>query len=158
MRKSVTGTATALQPVGEHEWLDLEQIASVQVSSEDAEYPIEFALALTDGRGKGWRASVPGEQKVTILFDSPTLIHLIHLEFVEQGFERTQEFTLTWSDADRVEHHIGRQQWNFSPSGSTTEVENLRVNLAGVMRLQLTIKPSISGGSAVATLTRLRLA
>ncbi len=158
MRKSVTGTATALQPVGEHEWLDLEQIASVEVSSENSEYPIESALALTGNGDTSWRANVPGEQKVIILFDSPTLIHLIHLQFVEEAIERTQEFTLSWSGADQMSHHIGRQQWNFSPSGSTMEVENLRVNLPGVLRLELTVKPDISGGTAVATLRRLRLA
>ncbi len=158
MRKSVTGTATVLQPVGEHEWLDLEQIASVEVSSENSEFPIESALALTGNSSSGWRANVPGEQKLSILFDNPTLIHLIHLQFVEEAIERTQEFALSWSGADQVSHQIGRQQWNFSPSGSRMEVENLRVNLAGVLRVELTVKPDISGGAALASLQRLRLA
>ena len=158
MRKVVTGTATALQPVGEHEWLDLEQIASVEVSSESSEHPVESALSLMNATGQGWRASVPGEQKVTILFDNPTLIHLIHLQFEEGALERTQEFTLTWTGADQISHPVERQQWNFSPTGSTAEVENFRVNLAGVMRLELVVRPDISGGPAVATLTRLRLA
>ena len=157
MRKSVLGSATALEPVKDYQWLDLEYIARVEVTTEDPLYPIEAALSLKDP-GDGWRAFTSGEQKIRILFDGPTLIHLIHLQFAEPGVPRTQEIELGWSGVDGNMHEIARQQWNFSPSGSTSEVENFRVNLAGVMLLELTIKPDISGGSAIASVARMRLA
>lgn len=157
MRKSVVGSATALDPVEGHEWLDLEYIARVEVTTEEEGFPVEAALNLKDP-ANGWRAATPGEQKIRILFDGPTLLHLIHLQVVESAFERTQEIALRWSGVDGSTQEIARQQWNFSPTGSTKEVENFHVNLAGVMELELTIKPHIGGGSSVASLSRMRFA
>lgn len=155
MRKTVVGTA--LQPVNEYEWLDLEYIARVEVTSEDPEYPIEEALSLKESV-RGWRAASPGEQKIRILFDGPTLVHLVHLQFSEPVLERTQEISLSWQGTDGSPHEIARQQWNFSPGGSTSEVENFRFTLAGARVLELTVKPNISGGAAIASLQRMRLA
>jgi hypothetical protein len=39
----------------ESDWLDLERLALVEVSSEDVGYPIESALI--QGMGLGWRAA-----------------------------------------------------------------------------------------------------
>lgn len=140
------------------EWLDLEYIARVEVTSEDPAFPVEAALKLSESGG-GWRASQPGEQKLTILFDAPTLVHLIHLEFAETSMSRTQEISLHWSGSDAGRHQIVRQQWNFSPTGSTVEAEDFRVDLAGVLQLELSIKPDISGNpSAIASLSQMRLA
>jgi hypothetical protein len=36
------------------------------------------------------------------------------------------------------------QQWNFSPAGSTTEVEDYAVSLQGVSALELAIQPDIT--------------
>ncbi len=157
MRKTVLGNETTLEPVKDYEWLDLEYIAQVEVTTEDPSFPIEAALNLKDP-GKGWKASAPGEQKIRILFDGPTLIHLIHIHISEPSDQRTQEIALSWQGVDGPVREVARQQWNFSPSGSTSEIENFRVNLAGVKVLELTIKPDISGGSAVASIARLRLA
>jgi hypothetical protein len=155
MRKSVTGSASA---VPAREWLDLEFIASVEVSSEAPSHPVEGALQLAEG-ANGWRAAGPGEQKITILFDAPTLVHRIHLEFLETDMARTQEFALHWTGTDANRHEVVRQQWNFSPTGATSQIEDYQVALAGVTRLELTIKPDLSSSSsAVASLERMRLA
>jgi hypothetical protein len=53
---------------------------------------------------------------------------------------------------------IVRQQWNFSPSGSTSEVEDYAVALACVSALELRIVPDTSGGDVRASLAALRLA
>jgi hypothetical protein len=53
----------------EQGWLDLQQMATVEVTSEDASFPIESAFAPKDGAG--WRASRPGEQQIRIIFDEP---------------------------------------------------------------------------------------
>ena len=41
-------------------WMDVDRIASVEVTSEESDYPIESALSL-EGKG-GWRAANPGAQ------------------------------------------------------------------------------------------------
>lgn len=53
---------------------------------------------------------------------------------------------------------IIRQQWNFSPSGSTSEVEEYRTNLDGIAVLELAIQPDLHGGAAKATLAEWRIA
>jgi hypothetical protein len=50
-----------------------------------------------------------------------------------------------------------RQQYHFSPSGATEEIEEYQVELEDVAALELTIIPSLSGGS-YASLAQLRLA
>jgi hypothetical protein len=51
-----------------------------------------------------------------------------------------------------------RQQYTFSPPGTSEQVEEYQVNLAGVTILELHLIPDISGGSAHATLAGLYLA
>jgi hypothetical protein len=50
-----------------------------------------------------------------------------------------------------------RQQWNFSPAGSTTEIEDYAIELNAVSVLELTIRPDLGGREAVATLAAWRL-
>jgi hypothetical protein len=47
-------------------WLDLEQIATVEVTSEDPSFPIEYAFGSNDG--PGWRASEGGDVRRQLLF------------------------------------------------------------------------------------------
>ena len=141
----------------QHKWLDLAEIAEVEVTSEDPKFPIENALLPSEGAG--WRADGPGPQTIRLIFPDPQTVQLIHVEFDEAGIERTQEFQLTWSRRlDQPPAEIRRQQWNFSPNGATHQTEEIRVDLAGVALLELTITPEIGGGPVRATLTRMRLA
>jgi hypothetical protein len=159
MRKRIIGQADrAREPRSEARWLDLERLAEVEVTSEDPSFPIESALAL-QAEGQGWRAAEPGEQLVRIVFDAPTAVHRIRLEFVETKRARTQEFVLRWA-AGRNEpfREIVRQQWTFSPDGSTREIEDYEVDLADLGVLELAIKPEISGGDALASLAAWRVA
>ena len=57
MRKRVTSPASPEPATPDPEWLDLEQIAQVEVTSEDIAYPIESALV--PGEESGWRAALP---------------------------------------------------------------------------------------------------
>jgi hypothetical protein len=159
MRKRIVGVDTGYAPAAsrsEESWLDLDQIASVEVTSEDPNFPIESAFSL-DG-GPGWRASAPGDQQIRIIFDEPVHLRRIRLHFEEAGSERTQEFVLRWSSTVKGPmNDIVRQQWNFSPAGSTTEIEDFNVDLSGVSLLELAIKPDIAGRNAVATLQSMRL-
>ncbi|MEJ2226591.1 MAG: discoidin domain-containing protein [Syntrophobacterales bacterium] len=148
-----------LRDVGadESDWLDLERLALVEVTSEDVGYPIESALI--QGRGLGWRAAQAGVQTIRLRFDEPQKIKRIRLVFHEDEHERTQEFILRWSSDDGQSYReIMRQQYNFNSPGATDEVEDYDVDLDGVTLLELRIVPDISNGNAPASLAQLRLA
>lgn len=141
----------------EADWFDLERIATLEVSSEDPDHPIENALLPTGD--SPWRAAGPGSQTIRILFDEPQRLHRIRVRFVEPAAARTQELVVSWAgDRAKSFREVVRQQWNFSPIGSTEELEDWNVDLADVTALELRIKPDIGGGDAIASLTRLQLA
>jgi hypothetical protein len=157
MRKTITESRNA-RPGDEsgQGWLDVEQIASVEVTSEDPRFPIESAFESKDG--PGWRASQGGEQQIRIVFDQPVSLHRIQLRFHEAASERTQEFTLGWrSGSGGPAREIVRQQWNFSPSGSSTEVEDYVVDLKEVGILELSIRPDLTRREEIATLASWRV-
>src|SRR5881398_2469976 len=157
MRKRITSKPQRESPSANTSWLDLEALARVEVTSEEAAHPIESAL-LTVG-AMGWRAESPGEQTVRLLFDAPQRLRRIRLLFREEKEARTQEFVLRWSPTgDGSSRDIVRQQYHFSPSGATEEIEDYRVELEDVVALEVTIVPNISGGDAYASLAELRLA
>jgi hypothetical protein len=138
-------------------WLALEVLAQVELTSEDAAYPIEAALI--PSVGSGWRAAQAGEQTIRLLFDELQRVRRIQLLFREDQRGRTQEFVLRWSpDGGQSYREIVRQQYNFSPPGVTREFEDYAVELAGVMALELRIVPDISGGDARASVAQLRIA
>jgi hypothetical protein len=137
-------------------WLDLERLAQVELTSEDPAHPIEAALQPGDS---GWRASEPGTQSIRLLFPQPQRVRRIRLRFDEPGAERTQEFSLRWSpDGGRSFRELVRQQYTFSPGGSTSETEELEVDLPAVTALELTIIPDQGHGHAHASLAEWRLA
>lgn len=157
MRKHIIheGVRTGPRP-GPGDWLDLGRLAQVELSSEDADHPIEAALVTDDGAG--WRAARPGRQTIRLVFDQPQRIGRIHLMFEECVRERTQEFVLRWSPGHGTPHDIVRQQYHFSPPGTSRETEDYAVDLDGVAVLELYITPDIGGGDSRASLERLRLA
>jgi hypothetical protein len=136
--------------------LDVANLGTVEITSEDPAYPIEYALQLRDR--KGWRAAEPGLQVIRLVFDQPQTLSRIRLVFEETEIQRTQEFVLRWSaDGGRSFTEIVRQQWNFSPPGTVRETEDYAVKLCGVTVLELRIVPDQAGGNARASLARLRL-
>jgi len=156
MRKTVINPDTINQrPPSQEEWLDLEEIATVEVTSEDPNFPIEAALIAR--KGPGWRAAEPGKQIIRIVLDNPRPLRRIRLEFSETDVERIQEFTLRWSQTGGPFRELVRQQWNFSPQGSTSEVEDYRVQLEKVSVLELTLKPDLTPDTAYATLAAWRV-
>ena len=141
------------------QWLDIEKIAVAEISSEDPRFPIDNALGKTGTAG--WRAAGPGPQRIRLVFDAPQTIRRIQLHFVDRESERSQEFWLLAQVGDEV-REVVRQQWNFSPGGTTEELEDYRVELDGVNALDLRIDPDRSHDPKqsrhVASLERLRLA
>jgi hypothetical protein len=138
-------------------WLHLDAIARIEASSEDTEHPLGHALV--SGQGTEWRASQPGAQLIQVRFHEPRHVRRIRLVIADRDHARTQEFTITWS-SHRGERHrmVVRQQFNFSPFGATTEVEDYQVDLPGTAALQLRIVPDVNGGGAVARLAELLVA
>jgi hypothetical protein len=158
MRKKIitTDQQEILSP--DQDWLNLEAITKIEMTSEDVDYPIEGALI--PGKTPGWRASTPGKQMIILLFPQPQDIKRIRLSFVETRTERTQEYLLRYSsDSGKSSHEILRQQWNFSPEGTTSETEEHHVDLQSVTMLELIIIPDTSGKEEVrASLEKLQLA
>jgi hypothetical protein len=140
----------------EGDWLDLVAIAEVEISSENPEHPIESALV--PGHETGWRAGTPGRQLIRLLFSPPQQVARIQLHFEEKTVARTQEYVLRWSpDRNQPCREIVRQQWNFDPSGATTEFEDYQVNLSAAAVLELIIDPGLDNRLAIASLERLRV-
>lgn len=158
MRKRVITPVVPQEPASlEPEWLDVEELAQVEVTSEDPAQPVESALV--PGEESGWRAALPGEQTIRLVFDRPQRVSRMWLLFIEPDTTRTQEFVLRWSpDGGRSFREILRQQWNFGPPETIREVEDYRVQLDGVTVLELVIVPDKSGGEARASLAQWRLA
>ncbi len=157
MRKRIIGSDLKQNAGSDREWLDIEKLAVVEVSSEDDAFPIESALL--PGEVSGWRASGPGKQMIRLLFDNPQRLQLIRLSFEELENKRTQEYTLRWSpDGGQSYREIIRQQWNFNPEGATSEIENYQVDLSAVTVLELSINPDISEQNSFASLKELLLA
>jgi hypothetical protein len=156
MRKRIITPSHMDSKLPDWDWLNIEEVAELEITSEDAAHPIESALLQSRS---GWLAAEPGKQIIRIIFAAPQRIQRIWIHFEETGIERTQQFELRWSpDGGKSFIEIARQQWNFSPRVATSEIEDYSVDLSGVTVLELNINPDISGGSALASLAYLRLA
>jgi len=136
-------------------WLDLEHLASLEISSEDPAHPFEDAL-----RGEeteGWHSADPGPQTILLKFDQPRSLRRIRLEFRESRVERSQEFAVSVVTGGQ-KRQVVRQQFTFSPGGATTEVEDYTVSLPEVSALQLTIDPGRHDQHAYASLQSIAMA
>jgi hypothetical protein len=145
MRKSLIDQEAVAKcpPVPQDSWLDLDALATVQISSEDSLFPIEDALVDKPNAPtwSGWRASRTGPQTVLIKFDNPTSLRRIHLRILEAASPRSQELAIFahYSTGDR--HEVVRQQFNFNPETASEEIEDFTVDLHDVAALELRIDP-----------------
>jgi len=139
--------------------IDIATVATVQVTSESPDHPID--LAFDDHRGPGgthWIAGEPGEQTVVLAFDAPQTIRTILLEIEEPEVPRTQDLQLSLScDGGGTYQELLRQEFNFSPDGTTFEREKWTVSAQAVTHLRLVIKPDKGGKSCLGTLTSFAL-
>jgi hypothetical protein len=60
MRKRIIGPDTESVSSSHQQWLNVEHLAQVEVSSEDPGHPVESALI--PGAGPGWRAASLGRR------------------------------------------------------------------------------------------------
>lgn len=141
MRKSIVSpSAAAVTPIRDN-WRDLERIARVEITSEDPAFPIEHALGKTETTG--WRAEGTGPQVIRLHFDEPQTIRRIQLHIIEKEAERSQEFAV-YAGSGAELREVVRQQFSFSPGGSTEEIEDYTVDLDRVTVLELKIDPDRS--------------
>ncbi len=139
--------------------IDIATVATVQVTSEAPDHPIDHVF--DDHRGPGgtrWIAGEPGEQTVILAFDTPQMINQILLGVEELEVPRTQELQLSLScDGGKTYRELLRQEFNFSPDGTTFEREKWTVSAQEVTHLRLVIKPDKGDKPCRATLTSLVL-
>ena len=156
MRKSILSLNTEHASSSSDQCLNLEELASIEVSSEDPLYPFEDALH--GAPRSGWKAAEHGPQVIRLIFDEPRSIRRIRLEFRENGPERVQEFELYAMTANHARKEVLRQQWTFSPGGSTREIEDYPVELADVTAIELQIDPGRHDKQRIASLQSIALA
>ena len=140
--------------------ISIADVATVQVTSERTGHPIDNAFDPSRGPGASrWIAGGPGEQSVTLVFDSPQTIRRIGIEVEELAVSRTQELSVSASsDGGRTYQELIRQEFNFSPPGTSFERELWSVSAGAVTHLRLEIKPDKGGQVGRATLTSLTVA
>jgi hypothetical protein len=140
-------------------WLPVENLATVEFTSESASQPIEAVFRLSSETGSGWQADEPGAQTIRLRFEEPIDLQRIRIVVEERERVRTQQTVIrALSEPGGEWREVVRQQFNFSPSGATREQEDYVVTLPAVTALELEIIPDLSGGDARATLQQFRLA
>ncbi len=146
---------TSLEP----ERMYIPALATVLVTSEAPEHPVDCLFDGRDGPGgTRWVASVDGEQALILAFDTPQTIREVGLETEESQVSRNQVLTLSLSqDGGQTYREILRQEFNFSPPGTTFERERWTVPAARVSHLRVTIRPDKGGNLGRASLTSLTI-
>jgi hypothetical protein len=139
--------------------IDVAAVATVLVTSEDPGHAVDHAFDNRRGPGGSrWVAEEPGEQTVILAFDAPQTIRRVILEVEEHEVARTQEVQLAVSvDGGPTYRELVRQEFNFSPPGTTFEREDWAVAAEGVTHLRLWIKPDKGGKPCRGTITSLVL-
>jgi hypothetical protein len=134
-------------------------IATVWVTSEAADAPIDHVFDQHGGPGGSrWVAPVPGEQRLILAFDTPQTLRRISLEVEEREVSRTQVLHVSVSsDGGQTYQEVRRQEYTFSPPGTTFEREDWAITVEGATHLQLVITPDKAGSPCRATLTSLAL-
>lgn len=137
--------------------IDIIQNAEVIATSESENFPLDNIVDGSTGPGSSqWVAAKSGTQTLIFKFDMPRHLRAIVYEIEEKDVARTQEVCFeVSSDSGASFSEILRQEYNFSPGGSTFQKEQLTVDLPGITAVKMTIKPDKGGGNALAKLNHL---
>ena len=134
-------------PAAPYEEKDIAALATILVTSETADHPIDSVFDTQRGPGGScWVAAVPGEQVLILAFDTTQTIRRVTLEIEETEVSRTQELELSVScDGGQTYRELRRQEYTFSPPGTTFEREDWAVTAEGITHLRLQITPDKGG-------------
>ena len=158
LRKQILTTHETMSRRGAAE-MDIAAVATVLVSSEDPRHPIDYAF--DDQRGPGatrWIAGETGEQVVILAFDAPQTIRKVLVEVEEPDIRpHPGNGGIVSQDGGQTYRELVRQEYNFSPPGTTFEREEWSVEADAMTHLRLAIKPDKGGKPCRATLTTLAL-
>ena len=82
-------------------WLDVAELAQVELTSEDPACPIDAALRPSPT--PGWRAAEPGAQRIRLVFDHPQALHRLRNRTGPVTAEREQRgHERAWHGGDRT--------------------------------------------------------
>lgn len=159
MRKEIVGSETFNTDSATPGELNLVNIASVQITSEDSAHPIENAFDQQHGKGSSyWAALTPEPQTITLVFDQPQVIGKIQLEIEELEANRTQVLQISVShNGGQSFEKVLQQDYTFSPPGTTFQREDWTVHLEPVTHFRLKIIPDQDHHASVAKLSSLIL-
>ena len=158
LRKRILAEHPA-EPVPTMDLWDIPSRATVLVTSEASEHPIDHLFDTSGGPGGSrWVAGTEGEQTLILAFDQPQALRQIGIEAEERDRSRTQVLCVALSDdGGRTYRERIRQEFNFSPSGATFERETWAVPAAGITHVRVTVRPDKGDAPAGASLTALTL-
>lgn len=159
MRKEIVGSEPLNTRSTINGELDVVNIATVQLTSEDSAHPIENAFDQQQGKGASyWAAAVAGPQTITLVFDQPQAIRKIQLEIEEVETSRTQvlQVSVSYNGGQSFEKVL-QQDYTFSPPGTTLQREDWTVNLEQVTHFRLHIIPDRDDQGGIAKFNSLIL-
>ncbi|MDR9405360.1 MAG: hypothetical protein RI580_18225 [Halothece sp. Uz-M2-17] len=159
MRKQIVDSGTLNPQSSTTGELNIINIATVQLTSEDPVHPIENAFNHQQGKGVSyWAAATSGPQTITLIFDQPQVIRKIQLEIEEVEVNRTQVLQISVSyDGGQSFEKVLQQDYTFSSPGTTFQHEDWTVNLEPVTHFRLHIVPDRDHNLAIAKLSSLIL-
>jgi hypothetical protein len=138
---------------------DIAALATVFVTSEFPDHPIDHVFDARGGLGGSrWIAGADGEQTLILAFDAPQTIRELTVETEEPATSRTQVLCVSLSqDGGETYRERIRQEFTFSPPGTTFEREQWSLPAEGVTHLRLVIRPDKGNLPCRATLTTLAI-
>lgn len=159
MRKEIVDSGTLNSRSAMTGELDIVNMATVQLTSEDSAHPIENAFNQEHGKGASyWAAAASGPQTITLVFDQPQAIRKIQLEIEEVEASRTQMLQVSVShNRGQSFEKVLQQDYTFSPPGTTFQQEDWTVDLEPITHFRLKIIPDQDHNLAVAKLSSLIL-
>jgi hypothetical protein len=159
LRKQIIKELPRAEAASKADAKDIASIATVLVTSESPDHPVDHLFDARDGRGgTRWVAAADGEQAVIVAFDTPQVIREVSLEVEELDTSRTQALVLSLSrDGGRTYREILRQEFTFSPPDTTFERENWTVPAESVTHVRVVVQPDKGNAPRRATLTSLTI-
>jgi len=139
--------------------IDIPAIATVIVTSEKPTHPIELIFDGKRGPGASrWQAATPGQQGLILDFDKPQTLRQLVVDIEETEVSRTQVLWVSVSsDGGHSYRELIRQEYNFSPPGTTYECETWSIDALHTTHFAITIVPDKNGQPAYASMISLIL-